>query len=33
VVLRRDGDLGYALASDLNAADLQTLARRIADQR
>jgi len=33
VVLWRDGDLGYALASDLNGADLQTLARRIADQR
>jgi anti-sigma factor RsiW len=32
-VLWRDGDLGYALASDLNGADLQTLARRIADQR
>ena len=32
VVLWRDGDLGYALASDLNGADLQTLARRIADQ-
>jgi anti-sigma factor RsiW len=33
VVLWRDGDLGYALCSDLNGADLQTLARRIADQR
>jgi anti-sigma factor RsiW len=33
VVLWRDGDLGYALTSDLNGADLQTLARRIADQR
>jgi anti-sigma factor RsiW len=33
VVLWRDGDLGYALASDLNGADLQTLSRRIADQR
>jgi anti-sigma factor RsiW len=33
VVLWHDGDLGYALASDLNGADLQTLARRIADQR
>jgi anti-sigma factor RsiW len=31
-VLWRDGDLGYALTSDLNGADLQTLARRIADQ-
>jgi anti-sigma factor RsiW len=33
VVLWRDGDLGFALASDLNGADLQKLARRIADQR
>ena len=33
VVLWRDGDLGYALASDLNGADLQTLARRIAGPR
>jgi anti-sigma factor RsiW len=33
VVLWRDGDLGYALASDLNGADLQTLSRRIAEQR
>jgi anti-sigma factor RsiW len=33
VVLWRDGDLGYALVSDLNGADLQSLARRIADQR
>ena len=33
VVLWRQGDLGYALTSDLNGADLQTLARRIADQR
>ena len=33
VVLWRQGDLGYALASDLNGGDLQTLARRIADQR
>lgn len=33
VVLWRAGDLGYALASDLNGAELQTLARRIADQR
>jgi anti-sigma factor RsiW len=32
VVLWRDGDLGYALTSDLNGPDLQTLARRIADQ-
>jgi anti-sigma factor RsiW len=32
VVLWRDGDLGYALTSDLNGGDLQTLARRIADQ-
>ena len=31
-VLWRDGDLGYALTSDLNGAELQTLARRIADQ-
>ena len=31
-VLWRDGDLGYALTSDLNGADLQTLAQRIADQ-
>ena len=33
VVLWRQGDLGYALTSDLNGGDLQTLARRIADQR
>ncbi len=33
VVLWRQGDLGYALASDLNGGDLQTLAHRIADQR
>ena len=33
VVLWRDGDLGYALVSDLNAGELQTLARRIANQR
>ena len=33
VVLWRQGDLGYALTSDLNGAELQTLARRIADQR
>jgi hypothetical protein len=33
VVLWRDGDLCYALASDLNGADLQARARRIADQR
>ena len=33
VVLWRQGDLGYALTSDLNGADLQTLAHRIADQR
>ena len=32
VVLWRQGDLGYALTSDLNGGDLQTLARRIADQ-
>jgi anti-sigma factor RsiW len=31
-VLWRDGDLGYALTSDLNGAELQTLAQRIADQ-
>jgi anti-sigma factor RsiW len=31
-ILWRDGDLGYALTSDLNGADLQTLAQRIADQ-
>jgi anti-sigma factor RsiW len=31
-VLWRDGDLGHALTSDLNGADLQTLAQRIADQ-
>jgi len=33
VVVWRQGDLGYALTSDLNGGDLQTLARRIADQR
>lgn len=33
VVLWRQGDLGYALTSDLNGGDLLTLARRIADQR
>ena len=33
VVLWRQGDLGYALTSDLNGGDLQMLARRIADQR
>ena len=33
VVLWRQGDLGYALTSDLNGGELQTLARRIADQR
>jgi anti-sigma factor RsiW len=33
VVLWRQGDLGYALTSDLNGGDLQALARRIADQR
>ncbi len=33
VVLWRQGDLGYALTSDLNGAELQTLAHRIADQR
>ena len=33
VVLWRQGDLGYALTSDLNGGDLQTFARRIADQR
>jgi anti-sigma factor RsiW len=33
VVLWRRGDLGYALTSDLNGGELQTLARRIADQR
>lgn len=33
VVLWRQGDLGYALTSDLNGGDLQTLAHRIADQR
>jgi anti-sigma factor RsiW len=33
VVLWRQGDLGYALTSDLNGRDLQTLARRIAEQR
>lgn len=33
VVLWRQGDLGYALTSDLNGDDLQKLARRIADQR
>lgn len=32
VVLWRQGDLGYALTSDLNGGELQTLARRIADQ-
>ena len=32
-VLWRQGDLGYALTSDLNGGDLLTLARRIADQR
>ena len=32
VVLWRQGDLGYALTSDLNGGDLLTLARRIADQ-
>jgi anti-sigma factor RsiW len=32
VVLWRAGDLGYAMVSDLNGGDLQTLARRIADQ-
>ena len=30
VVVWRDGDLGYALVSDLNEDDLQLLARRIA---
>lgn len=30
VIVWRDGDLGYALVSDLNADDLQLLARRIA---
>ena len=30
VVIWRDGDLGYALVSDLNEDDLQLLARRIA---
>jgi anti-sigma factor RsiW len=33
VVLWRQGDLGYALTSDLNGGDLLTLARRITDQR
>jgi anti-sigma factor RsiW len=33
VVVWRQGDLGYALTSDLNGGELQTLARRIADQR
>lgn len=33
VVLCRDGDLGKPLTSDLKGADLETLARRIADQR
>jgi anti-sigma factor RsiW len=33
VVLWRQGDLGYALTSDLNGGDLRTLAGRIADQR
>ncbi len=33
VVLWRQGDLGYALTSDLNGGDLLTLARRIDDQR
>ncbi|HEX6837490.1 MAG TPA: zf-HC2 domain-containing protein [Polyangia bacterium] len=30
VIVWRDGDLGYALVSDLNQDDLQLLARRIA---
>jgi anti-sigma factor RsiW len=33
VVLWRQGDLGYALTSDLNGGELQTLARRMVDQR
>jgi anti-sigma factor RsiW len=33
VVLWRQGDLGYALTSDLNGGELQTLAHRMADQR
>jgi anti-sigma factor RsiW len=33
IVLWRQGDLGYALTSDLNGGDLLTLARRITDQR
>jgi anti-sigma factor RsiW len=33
IVPWRQGDLGYALISDLNGGDLLTLARRIADQR
>ena len=33
VVVWRQGDLGYALTSDLNGGELQTLAHRIADQR
>jgi hypothetical protein len=33
VILWRDGDLGYALASDLNGGDLLKLAALIADQR
>jgi anti-sigma factor RsiW len=33
VIAWRQGDLGYALTSDLNGGDLLTLARRISDQR
>jgi anti-sigma factor RsiW len=33
VILWRDADLGFALVSDLNGTDLQTLAKRIAAEQ